>query len=141
MGRPIARILALIVVVFGLAWLAAATAAAQSRIEYVYAQRVLPPNGSDLFQRHCAACHGTAARGNGPAARVLKTPVPDLTLIVVRDNGFDPVHVRRHIEGAYVVDPMPEWHTVWHTTYDSTAMESLVAANLTTYVESVQAKR
>jgi hypothetical protein len=69
------------------------------------------------------------------------TPVRHLTVIVVRDNGFDPVHVRRHIEGAYAVDPMPEWHSIWHTTYDSVPMERLVARNLTAYVEDLQAKR
>jgi mono/diheme cytochrome c family protein len=141
MGRRTVWILAFLFVLAGFAWLAAAPAAAQSRVEYVYAQRVMPPHGPDLYQHYCAACHGPTGLGNGPAARLVKSPVPNLTLIAVRDNGFDPVHVTAHIRGAYVVDPMPDWHSVLRTTYDSDAMERLIARNLSEYVESLQAKQ
>jgi mono/diheme cytochrome c family protein len=141
MGRPTFRIVAFVLLACGLAWFAAATVAAQSRIEYVYTQRVMPPNGADLYQEYCATCHGPAGRGNGPAARLLTKPVADLTLISVRDNGFEPVHVTRHIEGAYVVNPMPHWHSVLRATYDSDALERLAVRNLTVYVEGLQAQR
>jgi mono/diheme cytochrome c family protein len=138
MGRRTARIVTLLFIVAGFAWLLTATAAAQTRIEYVYAQRVLPVDGSNLYQHYCAACHGEEGHGNGPASRLVKSPVPDLTLIIVRDNGFDPVHVQKHIEGAYAVDPMPDWHSVLRTTYDSDAMERLIARNLTVHVQGLQ---
>lgn len=141
MGRQTARIVSLLLVLAGFAWLTAATVTAQSRVEYVYAQRVMPVNGPDLYQHYCAACHGTTARGNGPAARLLRSPVPDLTLIAARDNGFDSVHVQRHIEGEYAVNPMPDWHGVLRTTYDSDAMERLIARNLSVYVQGLQRRQ
>jgi copper transport protein len=36
--------------------------------------------GRELYQRHCAACHGEAGIGNGPAAASLLPPPADLTL-------------------------------------------------------------
>ncbi|MFH2202250.1 MAG: cytochrome c [Elusimicrobiota bacterium] len=36
-------------------------------------------NGRDLFARSCAACHGEAGRGDGPAARGMNPPPRDLT--------------------------------------------------------------
>jgi putative copper export protein/mono/diheme cytochrome c family protein len=35
--------------------------------------------GRALFAEHCAACHGTQARGDGPAAKDLQPPPADLT--------------------------------------------------------------
>ena len=35
--------------------------------------------GARLFPEHCAACHGTNARGNGPAAKTLPVPPANLT--------------------------------------------------------------
>lgn len=43
-----------------------------------------------------ASCHGADARGEGPAAFVLKTPPPDLTTLAKRHSGKFPY--------AYVVD-------------------------------------
>jgi mono/diheme cytochrome c family protein len=37
--------------------------------------------GKSLFEQHCAACHGTDARGDGPVAASLKIEPPDLTLL------------------------------------------------------------
>jgi mono/diheme cytochrome c family protein len=34
--------------------------------------------GRDLYQRHCFACHGAGARGDGPASRALVHPPGDL---------------------------------------------------------------
>jgi mono/diheme cytochrome c family protein len=36
------------------------------------------PSGQQLFQDHCATCHGTDGTGNGPMAQVLKIPPADL---------------------------------------------------------------
>lgn len=33
----------------------------------------------NLYNRHCAACHGPRAKGDGPAAAALSAPVPDLS--------------------------------------------------------------
>lgn len=44
--------------------------------------------GTSLFRKHCAICHGTHARGDGPAVATLATLPPDLT-----------EHVLHHREG------------------------------------------
>jgi putative copper export protein/mono/diheme cytochrome c family protein len=45
--------------------------------------------GHDLFERHCAGCHGAAGRGNGPNALALDMPTSDLTA----------AHVYAHSDG------------------------------------------
>ena len=50
-----------------------------------YIERLQQPStgpddlGSQLFRSHCASCHGTDARGNGPLAEHLRNVPPDLT--------------------------------------------------------------
>jgi len=46
--------------------------------------------GSDLFATHCASCHGTDARGDGPAASALRIPPTDLTRLAARNAGVFP---------------------------------------------------
>jgi mono/diheme cytochrome c family protein len=53
--------------------LATAAAAAQPTRKPSDADR-----GRDLYQRHCLACHGAGARGDGPAAAALVHPPADL---------------------------------------------------------------
>jgi mono/diheme cytochrome c family protein len=38
--------------------------------------------GKELYERHCTACHGATAAGDGPAASALVVPVPDLRGLV-----------------------------------------------------------
>lgn len=39
----------------------------------------LPPLGRQVFESHCAVCHGQAGKGNGPAASRFKIPPRDFT--------------------------------------------------------------
>lgn len=48
------------------------------------------PSGQQLYQDHCATCHGADATGNGPMAQVLKEPPADLTGISIRAGGTFP---------------------------------------------------
>jgi mono/diheme cytochrome c family protein len=73
-------------------------------------------SGAELFERFCASCHGTGARGNGPVATSLNTAVPDLTVIASRNGGEFPVAlVRDVIDGrgidmrAHGTRTMPVW--------------------------------
>jgi len=34
--------------------------------------------GKELYERHCVACHGATAMGDGPATSALVVPIPDL---------------------------------------------------------------
>jgi mono/diheme cytochrome c family protein len=42
------------------------------------------------YATHCAACHGAAGRGDGPAAAGLGRPPADLTRIAARNGGVFP---------------------------------------------------
>ena len=42
--------------------------------------------GEELYERHCVACHGAAAKGHGPATQALVRPVPDLQGKVLVDD-------------------------------------------------------
>jgi mono/diheme cytochrome c family protein len=47
-------------------------------------------DGGELFVELCGACHGKGGKGDGPVAAVLKTPVPDLTLLAANNEGIFP---------------------------------------------------
>jgi mono/diheme cytochrome c family protein len=47
--------------------------------------------GAELFATYCAACHGTAARGDGPMAPILTVLPPDLTGLAARNGGTFPI--------------------------------------------------
>ena len=58
------------------------------------ADDTLPPNyvpsGKAIYKEYCAACHGIAAKGQGPFAPVLKVPPADLTTLAKRHDGKFP---------------------------------------------------
>lgn len=72
-------------------------------------------SGAELFERFCASCHGSGARGNGPVASSLNVAVPDLTLIADRYGEFPVALVRDVIDGrgidmrAHGTRTMPVW--------------------------------
>jgi len=47
-------------------------------------------SGKQTYMLYCAACHGADARGDGPAATVLRTSPPDLTTLAKRHGGKFP---------------------------------------------------
>lgn len=52
--------------------------------------------GEELYARHCVQCHGATAAGDGPAARALVHPVPDLRgRQIVDDAAVDVVFLGR----------------------------------------------
>ncbi|MDJ0631516.1 MAG: c-type cytochrome [Rhodobacter sp.] len=71
-----------------------------------------PAPGEELYLSRCGACHGVAARGDGPMAALLTIPVPDLTQLAVRNGGMFPrADVVRAIDGRLSLvghgGPMP----------------------------------
>jgi len=63
-----------------------------------------PVAGEGVFLTFCAGCHGAAAKGDGPTAKVLTIAPPDLTQIAAANDGVFPVfQVVRQIDGR---DPM-----------------------------------
>lgn len=77
-----------------------------------------PEDGAQIFRTYCASCHGTRAKGDGPAAVAMKVPPPDLTQIAKRNHGMFPAErVRQIVEGRGVAAhgdrTMPVWGDVF----------------------------
>lgn len=77
-------------------------------------QSNLPYDGSELFRRYCASCHGASGQGNGPMAEHLRRLPSDLTMIAARNGGvFPAARVERIIDGRDVGPhgnpEMPVW--------------------------------
>jgi mono/diheme cytochrome c family protein len=105
--------------------------------------------GKDNFDAYCAVCHGSDAKGNGPAAPAMKAPVPDLTRIAARHGGkFDRPAVEYIIRGtgkmatpAHGVQDMPIWGYVFDPNLRETEVTTLRVNNLVTYLESIQERK
>ena len=74
--------------------------------------------GSRLFRTHCATCHGTTGRGNGPLADQMRRMPPDLTQYTRRNGGVFPTErVHRIVEGGEIPShgnrEMPVWGDVF----------------------------
>lgn len=100
--------------------------------------------GSQLFRTHCASCHGTGARGDGPLAAALRRPPPDLTQFTRRNGGMFPrERVHRIIDGRDVPShgdrEMPVWGDVFRQAADAAATKARIDA-LVAYLEAIQAR-
>jgi mono/diheme cytochrome c family protein len=100
--------------------------------------------GKELFLKHCAACHGRDALGDGPAAASLKTRPADLTRIRQRHDGtFPRFDVVRYIEGnrpvaAHGSSEMPVWGRIFRARPSGSAGASPEIYALTDYLQSIQ---
>jgi mono/diheme cytochrome c family protein len=104
-------------------------------------------SGKEMFKSYCAVCHGTDAKGNGPAASALKTSPPDLTLLAQKNGGKYPAaHVASVIRGqaapaAHGSQDMPVWGPLFSSiSQGHQAQVQQRTANLVTYIETLQAK-
>jgi mono/diheme cytochrome c family protein len=105
-------------------------------------------SGAELFERFCASCHGTGARGDGPVAGTLNVRVPDLTMIEARYGEFPAMLIRDVIDGrgidmrAHGTRVMPVWgYEFWiEEGGDVVAQRSVREAinKLVQYLRSVQ---
>jgi len=105
-------------------------------------------SGEELFERFCAACHGTEARGDGPVAQSLNVAVPDLTRLAERRGGRFPAHeVRETIDGrslvrAHGTRTMPVWgYELWMEQGGDVTAEAdarSLIGRLVRYLESIQ---
>lgn len=104
-------------------------------------------SGREMYRAYCASCHGPLGDGRGPVAPALKKPPADLTLLARRNGGrFPAVRVSQSIEGsaeiaAHGSRDMPVWGTVFRERGGGDeARIKLQVRNLTSYIESLQAK-
>jgi mono/diheme cytochrome c family protein len=102
--------------------------------------------GKDLFREFCAVCHGTAGKGDGPAASALKTPPADLTQISARNGGKFPEAKIQHIINGDADSPVAHGSKdmpVWGNIFQHMGAQDLGAVrvyNLVKYLEEMQAK-
>jgi mono/diheme cytochrome c family protein len=74
-----------------------------------------PDIGKAEYEANCVTCHGVDGKGHGPFADLLKTPVPDLTVLSKNNGGVFPVaRVYAVIDGreaaaAHGGREMPVW--------------------------------
>jgi mono/diheme cytochrome c family protein len=107
-----------------------AAAAAKGRLTYV---------------RYCVSCHGPQAKGDGPLARDLRVPVPDLTTLAQRSGGkFPQDRVAQVIQAGDTVrghgtSDMPAWGDAFKKT-KGTGEVTVDAAirNLSQYLRTLQ---
>ncbi len=119
----------------------------QKTIKKVPVTATSAASGSEMYKTYCAVCHGIDGKGNGPAASAMKTPPTDLTQLAKNDGGkFPDMKVAATIRGegnvaAHGTPEMPIWgHLFWGMSHGHEGEVQQRVANLTKYIESLQAK-
>jgi mono/diheme cytochrome c family protein len=112
------------------------------------ASAILAERGRELFARYCAACHGVAARGDGPAAPALSRPPADLTAIAARRGGrFPDAEIGGWIDGrfespAHGTREMPVWGVQLRSELPPSGLEEEIVRGqiemLVEYLRSIQ---
>jgi len=88
-----ARLLAIFCVVLAtIALLLAVSfnAAQEKNVKTVPIKFTDPSSAKEMYTEYCAVCHGTEAKGNGPAASEFKYAPTDLTTLARKNNGKFP---------------------------------------------------
>jgi mono/diheme cytochrome c family protein len=123
-----------------------AFAQTKPQINKVNAQPTSPASGEEMYMMYCAVCHGKDGKGGGPAAAALRARPTDLTQLAKRNGGkFPALEVQNSIVGdrnvaAHGSKDMPVWGQLFYEMSGSDAHVKLRLANLTKYIESMQAK-
>jgi len=99
--------------------------------------------GMSLFRTYCAPCHGTTARGDGPAADRFLKPPPDLTKYTASNGGVFPTErVYRIVDGrdvrAHGSREMPVWGDVFKRSGNGTS-DAAVKARIEAIVRYLRA--
>ena len=107
-----------------------------------------PHEGRALYLKYCSACHGSAGKGDGIVATVLRPKPTDLTLLAKTHGGeFPSGRVQHSIDGreriaAHGDTEMPVWGTIL-TDEKGTSVTTRAEVRgqvqlLTDYVRSIQ---
>jgi mono/diheme cytochrome c family protein len=96
---------------------------------------------------YCASCHGVDARGDGPAAVILKTTPPDLTTLAKRHGGKFPYEYVSDVLrfgtrfAAHGSSDMPIWGPIFGSidNYDEVAVRKRIK-DLSEFLASLQQK-
>jgi mono/diheme cytochrome c family protein len=105
-------------------------------------------SGQQMYTTYCAACHGANATGNGPAAKALKIPPTDLTMLSQKSGGVFPSnHVSSVLQfglenPAHGSPDMPVWGDLMRTLDTGSSNPDVLVrqriTNLTGYLRTVQ---
>lgn len=109
--------------------------------------RTVATSGKKTYMHYCASCHGVDARGDGPAAVILKTTPPDLTTLAKRHGGkFPSEYVSDVLRfgtrfAAHGSSEMPIWGPIFGSidNYDEVAVRKRIK-DLSEYLASLQQK-
>ncbi|HKV24960.1 MAG TPA: c-type cytochrome [Candidatus Acidoferrum sp.] len=117
------------------------------KVEKAPIAQTSPASGKEMFKTYCAPCHGTSAKGDGPAAAELKVPPPDLTELAKRHEGKFPADyvtsvLRNGVKApAHGSSEMPVWGPLFASVSGrDPAVVNMRIANLVRFLESVQEK-
>lgn len=103
-------------------------------------------DGATLYGTYCAVCHGPTARGDGPMAKLLVAPTPDLTRIAMRHGGkFPREKIDAIISGETTLPghgtrDMPIWGPVFSQVAWDMDLGRVRIDNVARYLESLQEK-
>jgi len=128
--------------------LAAAQQAAQAPVvKHVPITNTSPTSGKEMFNSYCAVCHGTDAKGGGPAASAFKVPPSDLTALAKNQGGKYPAaHVAAVLRGeanlaSHGSKDMPVWGPLFSSiSQGQQAQVQQRVSNLVDYIGTLQAK-
>ena len=104
-------------------------------------------SGQETFLKYCASCHGKDAKGDGPAAFVLRTPAPNLTTLSERhENKYPAGYVSVVLTfgksfASHGSEDMPIWGSRFKTidpVHDPTGQQHI--DDVIAYLGSLQAK-
>lgn len=139
------RVIGLFLVCLGPVCLLQAQSA--STVKHAAAPQISAASGKEMFKSYCAPCHGTDAKGDGPAAAALKSAPADLTVLAKKNGGKFPAdHVMSLLRGQATVtahgnQDMPVWGPVfWRMSQGHEAEVQQRVTNLMHYIETLQAK-
>jgi len=124
-----------------------AFAQTKSPAQKQYEELIFSVRGPDLFRAHCAPCHGSEGKGNGPAAAALKTKPADLTVLAKNNGGkFPTERIQKFISGddpslsSHGSREMPVWGPIFHQIEEDQDFGNVRLQNLVKYLQSIQQK-
>jgi mono/diheme cytochrome c family protein len=130
--------------IIGAALALAASAQTEKVVKTVPVKLSGTNDGAQLFREHCAVCHGTDGKGNGPAASALKRPVGDLTKIPQEKGKFAFLATQEKIRNGSIVEhgtvDMPIWGKLLTPLGGKQAEGEMRVYALTQYIEKIQAR-
>ena len=104
-------------------------------------------SGKQMFNGYCAPCHGTDGKGDGPAAKALRTPPTDLTLLSKNNGGkFPGPHIVTVLQfgselPSHGSAQMPVWGPILgKMNVVNPQDKQMRISNLSRYLETIQVK-